>query len=78
MNYQVFFDFFVLQNVYSNDVYIVFQGFLFIILNEFWRMIWEQEVRVIFMVCKEVEVGKVRSLKVKVKFEQKENKWFSW
>lgn len=30
------------------------------------------------MVCKEVEVGKVRSLKVKVKFEKKENKWFSW
>lgn len=45
-------------NVHNNDAYIASQGPLPTTLNEFWRMTWEQNVRVILMACKEVEVGK--------------------
>nr|XP_034317718.1 uncharacterized protein LOC105346801 isoform X7 [Crassostrea gigas] len=45
-------------NVHNNDAYIASQGPLPTTLNEFWRMTWEQDVRVILMACKEVEVGK--------------------
>jgi protein tyrosine phosphatase len=54
------------QNVHKNDAYIASQGPLPTTVDDFWRMVWEQRVRVILMACKEVEMGKVRRSKVKV------------
>ncbi|XP_056000720.1 uncharacterized protein LOC125654825 isoform X5 [Ostrea edulis] len=47
-----------IQNVHKSDAYIASQGPLPTTVDDFWRMVWEQRVRVILMACKEVEVGK--------------------
>nr|XP_022297976.1 uncharacterized protein LOC111107204 isoform X9 [Crassostrea virginica] len=47
-----------IQNVHKNDGYIASQGPLPTTVDDFWRMVWELDVRVILMACKEVEIGK--------------------
>ena len=49
-----------LQGYRQKGVYIATQGPLPHTVNDFWRMIWEQEVRCIVMLCKTEENGEVR------------------
>ncbi|XP_049920438.1 tyrosine-protein phosphatase non-receptor type 18 [Epinephelus moara] len=49
---------FVPQGVSSDKRYIASQGPLSSTLNDFWRMIWQYDVKVIVMACREVEMGK--------------------
>ncbi|XP_062617665.1 tyrosine-protein phosphatase non-receptor type 12-like isoform X4 [Saccostrea cucullata] len=50
-------------NIHNNDAYIASQGPLPTTVDDFWRMIWEQKVRVVLMACKEVEMGKKKCAK---------------
>ncbi|XP_062397409.1 tyrosine-protein phosphatase non-receptor type 18 isoform X2 [Sardina pilchardus] len=47
-----------IQGATPNKSYIATQGPLGHTVVDFWRMIWEYDVRVIIMACKEVELGK--------------------
>nr|XP_033484303.1 tyrosine-protein phosphatase non-receptor type 18 [Epinephelus lanceolatus] len=49
---------FVLQGVSSDKRYIASQGPLSSTLTDFWRMIWQYDVKVIVMACRKVEMGK--------------------
>ena len=53
--------------MHKNDGYIASQGPLPTTVDDFWRMVWELDVRVILMACKEVEIGKVSRSNVKDK-----------
>ncbi|XP_041953075.1 tyrosine-protein phosphatase non-receptor type 18 isoform X1 [Alosa sapidissima] len=47
-----------IQGATANKSYIATQGPLSHTVVDFWRMIWQYDVRVIIMACKEVELGK--------------------
>ncbi|VVC93808.1 unnamed protein product [Leptidea sinapis] len=46
------------RNVVKDKIYIATQGCLSNTVNDFWQMIWQEDVRVISMVTNEVEKGK--------------------
>ncbi|XP_023128459.2 tyrosine-protein phosphatase non-receptor type 18 isoform X1 [Amphiprion ocellaris] len=47
-----------IQGASSSSPYIACQGPLSSTVTDFWRMIWQHEVKVIVMACREVEMGK--------------------
>ncbi|XP_051805825.1 tyrosine-protein phosphatase non-receptor type 18 isoform X2 [Acanthochromis polyacanthus] len=47
-----------IQGASSSSSYIACQGPLSSTVTDFWRMIWQHEVKVIVMACREVEMGK--------------------
>ncbi|KAJ8265066.1 hypothetical protein COCON_G00141650 [Conger conger] len=47
-----------IQGARGNKRYIATQGPLSQTLGDFWRMVWQNDVKVIVMVCREVEMGK--------------------
>ncbi|TRY72800.1 hypothetical protein DNTS_009504 [Danionella cerebrum] len=47
-----------IQGAVKNKLYIATQGPLSSTVVDFWRMIWQQKVKVIIMACREVELGK--------------------
>ncbi|XP_023682496.1 tyrosine-protein phosphatase non-receptor type 18 [Paramormyrops kingsleyae] len=48
----------LIQGATKNRLYIATQGPLSNTVIDFWRMIWQYEVKVIIMACKEIEMGK--------------------
>ncbi|CAH0716573.1 unnamed protein product, partial [Brenthis ino] len=46
------------ENILKNKSYIATQGCLLNTINDFWRMLWQEDVRVIAMITNEVENGK--------------------
>ncbi|BFZ08158.1 hypothetical protein BsWGS_11196 [Bradybaena similaris] len=49
-----------LMGVRGTGGYIATQGPLATTVNDFWRMIWEYSVEIIFMACRIVELGKIK------------------
>ena len=49
------------QGYTSQQEYIATQGPVAETKNDFWRMIWEQDIEIIVMLTKRIESGKVRS-----------------
>uniref|UniRef100_A0AAY4DKP3 protein-tyrosine-phosphatase n=1 Tax=Denticeps clupeoides TaxID=299321 RepID=A0AAY4DKP3_9TELE len=47
-----------IQGAIHNKLYIATQGPLKVTVVDFWRMIWQYDVKVIIMACREVEMGK--------------------
>ncbi|XP_046569543.1 tyrosine-protein phosphatase non-receptor type 12-like isoform X2 [Haliotis rubra] len=47
-----------IQDVYGKNGYIASQGPLPHTVNDFWRMLWEYKVEIVFMVCREEESGR--------------------
>ncbi|XP_067947438.1 uncharacterized protein [Watersipora subatra] len=48
------------QGIYGSNAYIASQAPLSNTVNDFWRMIWEVDVRVILMACNEFEANKLK------------------
>ena len=55
----VFKSLYTLQGVDNTNAYIASQAPLPNTVNDFWRMIWETDVKVILMACNETEGNKV-------------------
>lgn len=49
-----------IKGVKGSGGYIASQGPLAASVNDFWRMIWEYEVEIVFMACRLVELGKIK------------------
>lgn len=47
------------QDVWKKQAYIASQGPVKATINDFWRMIWQYNVKVVAMACRLVEMGKV-------------------
>ncbi|XP_067683669.1 tyrosine-protein phosphatase non-receptor type 12-like isoform X3 [Haliotis asinina] len=47
-----------IQDVYGKNGYIASQGPLPHTVSDFWRMLWEYKVEIVFMVCREEESGR--------------------
>ena len=54
--------FFSLQDIFGNPGYIASQGPVKVTINDFWRMLWQYEVKVVAMACRLVEMGRVTFL----------------
>ena len=50
---------FVLQDIYGNRGYIASQGPVKATVDDFWKMLWQYEVKVVAMACRLVEMGRV-------------------
>ncbi|KAK3101962.1 hypothetical protein FSP39_007667 [Pinctada imbricata] len=62
----------LIMSIHNNEAYIASQGPLPHTVNDFWRMVWEQNVKVIMMACKEVEANKKKCARYWPESKEKE------
>jgi len=53
--YQVVYQFVVIQGVYPGQAYIAAQGAMPDTVVDFWKMLWENDVKTVVMACNEYE-----------------------
>jgi len=59
---------FLFQGYTSPREYIASQGAMTMTFDDFWRMVWEQNVDTIVMLTKLIEKGRVRAIKLLTSF----------